>query len=306
MLKEKIAILGGGSWGKALASVYSKAHQVTIWTRDFVDHNIDGVVSTNNIEDIRGSKIVIIALPAQKLRGVLRNNDFSFLEESIIIIGSKGIEQRTLNLMSEVIEEELSVRDIAVLSGPNFAHEISSGLLCGASLSSVNKELLSTLTATLSNQHFALRPNTDIIGTQIFGALKNVVAIACGILYGKKLGQNAHSTLITFALQEVASLCLAKGGRSETSLELCGLGDMVLTCTSQCSRNVSFGMQIARGKYSGGVLDTNTVEGFYTSEAVYQLGRKLEVQMPVCTSVYNILYNKSCIDTEVQKMLGFI
>lgn len=306
----KIAILGAGAWGKALATVFFTHlanSSVLVWSRGdhgTINNNINII---NDISRVATCNLIFIVVPAQNIRDVcIELKAVSFNKNSAIIICSKGIECSSLCLLSEVVSDELSTRNIAVLSGPNFAHEVIAGLPCAASLACADRDLSQYLINILSNEQFALHPNVDVIGTQIFGAVKNVIAIACGIFEGKNLGQNAKSALITLGLHEITDLVVAKGGERRTALLLGGVGDLMLTCNSHSSRNVSFGIKLSKQKVDLGVPMLTTVEGLATTKAVYLMAKQLGVQMPICESVYNIIYNNSSLEEQTTKILTYI
>ena len=299
MTKTKIAILGSGAWGNALAEVFSSEliSLMMLSKNNYTDKNISA---------INRSDILLIATPAQEVRNVcikLKNIDTSIP----IIIGSKGIECSTLSLLSEVIMDELNHSNVAILSGPNFAHEIKAGLACSTTLASKDEKISLILNKHLKYKKFIIRHSTDVIGAQIYGAVKNVIAIACGLFLGKGLGNNAQAALITSGLKEITSLCIAKKGNANTALELCGIGDLILTCTSTKSRNVSFGKELANNMvYTNQFIKKNTIEGIHTSETIYNLARQLGIDMPICESVYNIIYKKSNINNEIDILLSII
>ena len=306
----EIAIIGYGAWGQALAKIFAQASlSVTACSRQsksWVDNNIK-VTSDNSF--IQSSDIILLVIPAQTTREVCHELRKININPRIpIIICSKGIECTSLYLMSEVIMGTLSHKTIAVLSGPNFAHEIMAGLPCSASLACQDQQLSKSLTALLSSKHLILHPNTDIIGTQIFGAVKNVIAIAAGIFDGRKLGQNAKSSLITAGLREIQALCIAKGGKPETAMAPCGIGDLILTCSSSKSRNISLGQALAQGISYETILSNakSVMEGAYTAEAVYKMAQEIKINMPIATIIYQILYKNKPIETAINEMLKLI
>ncbi|MBQ4875433.1 MAG: NAD(P)H-dependent glycerol-3-phosphate dehydrogenase [Rickettsiaceae bacterium H1] len=307
MIKEKIAILGYGSWGKALAKIFEQNHELIIWSRVKNSRIEENFKVMENITEIESCNIILIALPTQEVRKVLQKVKKGIKKKSTIIIASKGIEFNSLSLLSEVIKEELGNDNIAVISGPNFANEIESGLPAATTLACDNENLLKYLLSSLSSENFILHPDRDIIGAQIFGAVKNIIAIACGIFLEKKLGNNAQAALITLGLNEISNLCVAKKGKSETALTLCGIGDLILTCSSSHSRNVSFGIELAKGLLPTDILaKQNTTEGVYTAKAISRLSQQLKIKMPICEFVYNIIYKQYDIDSEVKKILRII
>ncbi len=307
----KIAIIGYGAWGRALASVFAEAGlSVTAWSRSAVNNVAsDEINITNDIVSVGDAEIILMVVPAQSMRSVcVLLEEISIKPEIPLIICSKGIECNSLALMSEVISDTLPHKNLAILSGPNFAHEIISGLPSSASLACEDQHLAEDLVTTLSTARLILRPNSDVIGTQIFGAVKNVIAIACGLFDGKQLGQNAKSSLITVGLQEIKDLCIAKGGKIETSLELCGIGDLILTCSSRKSRNVALGAQLATGMTYQQILSStdSVMEGAFTAQAVYQLAQSLRVNIRLSTVINDLLYKNEPIESGINRMLDLI
>lgn len=303
----RIAIIGFGAWGKALAKLLDKKNNsLLIWSRNKIDIDINAKTTTD-INALQTSDIIIIAVPAQSVRQVCKK--IAIISKKIpIIIASKGIECATLCLLSEVIAEELMHDNVAIVSGPNFAHEIQANLPCSATLSCIDPKLFNALIKCFNQNSISLKQHNDIIGTQIYGALKNVIAIYCGIFYAKKLGNNATAALITAGLNEITTLSVAKGGKISTAFTLSGIGDLILTCSSLNSRNVSCGVKLVQGYSTEKLLtEKNTIEGLYTTKSAYQLAQKLKLKMPIVQSIYNIIYKKDCnIDNEIKKVLSII
>ena len=218
----------------------------------------------------------------------------------ILIICSKGIEQNSLKLMSEVIEEILPNNPIAILSGPNFALEVAKNLPAITSISSVNISLANELAHKLTSPNFRVYPNQDIIGTQIIGAAKNVLAIATGITIGKNLGENAKSAVFSRGIYEINNLLLAKGGKTETLLSPAGIGDLNLTCSSLTSRNTTYGMLIAQGNKNS---NTSLIEGFYTAESIFMLSKALKIEMPIAETIYQVTHQNLTLEQAIEKLL---
>lgn len=316
----RIAVIGSGAWGCALGMSISRAnHEVIIYSRDLkICEEINNqhsnlkylpeislpkqLKASANIAEIINSDILLLSVPAQSIRQICLELKSNNIESSkSIIICSKGIEKESLKLMSEVVKEILPHNPIAVLSGPNFAAEVAQDLPAISSIASEDYNFALTLSNYLSSDHFRIYPNDDIIGTQVMGAVKNVLAIATGIVIGKEFGENAKAAVISRGMCEIANLSLARGGKIETLLAPAGFGDIHLTCSNQTSRNTAYG--IALGKKGESAIGGVLVEGFYSAEAVYMLAQKLAVKMPLCESVYKILHKNASLDHVIYELL---
>jgi glycerol-3-phosphate dehydrogenase (NAD(P)+) len=223
-----------------------------------------------------------------------------------VVIARKGIERGCLMLMSEVTHSILLNNPLGIVSGPNFADEAARGLPTATTIASTNKELLDVLMYAIGGRLFRPYVTDDIIGTQIGGAVKNIIAIACGIAIGRELGENARAALVTRGFTEVARLAKAKGGRYETLMGLSGLGDLILTCGSPKSRNMSFGIALGQGKAKDAILSErgrSATEGVVAAESVVKLARKLDISMPICDAVYRIVYENAPVDQVVAELL---
>jgi glycerol-3-phosphate dehydrogenase (NAD(P)+) len=321
---KKVGIIGGGAWGTALGVVAKQAgREVVICSRneqvvkDINQHQVNSVYlkdiklpsnlrATSNINDALNNDLLIITTPSQYFRTTCKQIRDSNKPPTPIIICTKGIEQNTNMLMSEIVKEILPTHSVAILSGPNFAHEVAKGLPTGATIASTNQELAEKINLALSSFYFRLYYSDDILSTQIVGAMKNVLAIGCGIVIGKQLGENAKAVIITRGLAEIGRLCVAKGGKIETLLSLAGIGDVVLTCSSPTSRNTSFGLSLCQGKTLHDIMATNntTVEGALTTKSVIELAEKLAVDLPICTAIYKVLYEQQNIDAAIKELLS--
>ncbi len=301
----KIAIIGAGKWGQALAKIFSSQSKIILWSYKKINFESEqsNIILSYDINEVTKCDVVLIALPAQNVRENCKLYKKNISKKTPIIICSKGIESSTLYLLSEVIEEELSHKNVAILSGPNFSHEVQVGLPFAATLACTDNDLSNYLLQVLHNNNLTIHCSNDIIGTQIFGAVKNVIAIACGVFLGKKLGMNAQAALITYGMKEIIELCKAKNGNTNSALELCGIGDLILTCTSRCSRNVSFGIELTKGKSIQKILsEQSTTEGAYTAKTVHHLAQNLNIKMNICESVYEIIYNNADINCILKKV----
>ena len=306
---SKVFIIGAGAWGTALGVVAQQAgSKVTLWARSLenveainTEHQVKSlpgvtlsasIDATQNIRDIKGHEIIVLAVPCQTLRSVLEQVKPHASKDMIFVLACKGIEKKTMLLMSEVLEEVIPGAAVAALSGPNFAPEIAKTLPTATTLACANKKNRDKIVKAFSYLNFRLYLNDDVIGVQVGGAVKNVLAIACGVAYGAGLGENAMASLVTRGLVEIAQLGVKKVGAQETFYGLSGLGDVILTCMGSQSRNYKLGRSLGRGAKVDDILESTkaTVEGFHTADSVMQLSKKLDVFMPVCETVYKLLY----------------
>jgi glycerol-3-phosphate dehydrogenase (NAD(P)+) len=320
----RVGVLGGGSWGTALSVIANRAgSHSTLATRNtnviqsinerrtnevylpgvFID---PAIVVTDKLPDACRSDVIIVAVPSHVLRSVCIVMSDLLSTDVPVIIASKGVERGSLMLMSEVASAILPHNPIGVISGPNFADEAARGQPCATTIACSNKALWDMITYAIGGKLFRPYMTTDIIGTQIGGAVKNVIAIACGIAIGKNLGENARAALVTRGFAEMARLAQAKGGRYETLMGLSGLGDLILTAGSPKSRNMSFGMSIGQGKLKDDLMamrGRTATEGVIAAESINKLARKLDVSMPICEGVYRILYENAPVDQVIEELL---
>ena len=317
--KSNIGVLGTGAWGLALSVAIAKKNKVNLFFVSEEEFKMvkenrkskflplinlpDNISFRNNLEDLKYCKYIFLAMPAQKMRKNL-NLISSFLTTNNFIVCNKGIENETNKLMSEVILDTIPNSNIIILSGPNLAQEVAQDLPTAFVLSSVNNEILKELGNTISNKNFRPYFNNDIIGTQLGGAVKNVIAIACGVTVAKNLGENARSSLITRGLQEVISLGEKMGAQSQTFYGLSGIGDLNLTCNSNKSRNFRFGFNLAREKNLKQVQDIGFLaEGYFSCKSVNSLAKEFDIEMPICNSVKELLSGSS-INEIINRLLS--
>ncbi len=319
----KTGIIGAGAWGTALAiTSHSAGCEVTLWSRDPIltfemntTHkntkylgNIklpEAIIATSTLSDIINCDVLLLVIPAQKLREICTELKKLELNKNVpLVICCKGIEQKTHKLMSEVAAEILP-NPVAILSGPNFASEVARLLPACATLACENSELGMKLVQNLGSKLFRIYYSPDVAGAQVGGAVKNVLAIACGIAIGRGLGENARAAIVTRGMAEIGRLCAAKGGKAETLMGLSGLGDIMLTCGSRSSRNMSFGYALGEGKPATDILEDNEMvtEGVATAQSVTELANSLGVDMPICQAVNDIIYNKADIEVAVKELL---
>lgn len=320
----RVGVVGGGAWGTALSVVANRAgSKVTLGTRNsnvissvtarrindiylpsvFIDPSIN---VTDNFAEVCDNDLLIIATPSHCLRTVAISISDVLPPKVLVMIACKGIERGSGLLMSEVIKEILPQNPVAIISGPNFADEAAKGLPTATTIACTNADLWDMLAYAIGGRLFRPYMSDDIIGTQIGGVVKNVIAVACGIAEGKNMGKNAHAALVTRGFAEMSRLALAKGGKYETLTGLSGLGDMVLTCGSSKSRNMSFGVEIGRGKKKDELLANlgrTAVEGVVTAESISKLAKKHGISMPICEGVYQILYENASVDKVIEALL---
>ena len=315
-----IGILGGGVWGSALARILSN-QKVIIYARDenivksINEHKInpklkyssfnENVSATSSLSDFTDVTFLFIALPAQKIREVFKELKINKIKN--IILCSKGIEISSSKFLTEVINELTNYKTISVLSGPSFSSEVSQNLPTAVTLATEKKKDFDKISELITSKNFRMYYSPDLIGTQIGGALKNIYAIASGIAEGLNLGENAKSALISRSFVEMTRFAEKFKANKNTLFGLSGLGDLILTCGSHSSRNTQFGIKIASSKYenfSDLIQSQEVTEGYYTVEAVYNISKKNNIEMPIMESVYNILYNKYDLKEELIKLLN--
>ena len=321
---NSIAVIGAGAWGTALASVAARAgRQVRLWAREAevvaginADHEnalflpgvtLDAAISTTGDlgQATAGADAVLVVAPAQHTRAVAGRLAAHIGADIPLVICAKGIEEGSGALLSEVVEAALPGHALAVLSGPTFAAEVAADLPTAITLASADRDLGERLTAAIGGRHFRPYWSPDIIGVQIGGAVKNVLAIACGIVAGEGLGDNARAALITRGLAEMVRLGVAKGASSETLFGLSGLGDLTLTCNSEQSRNFSLGAALGRGRALADILGArrSVAEGVHTAASVTALAEKLGVDMPICAGVNAILHQGAAVAEAIEALL---
>jgi glycerol-3-phosphate dehydrogenase (NAD(P)+) len=310
----RIGVVGGGSWGTALAQhMACKGWAIDLWVREeevrrqIEKHRVNetflkGVSLSSSIrpvesfEEVSSNKdLVIIAVPSQFFRGVVTEINATLSNSHPLVVGTKGIENTTLATMSQVassVRGKGSEDSFACVSGPSFAREVCAQHPTAVTLASRNAGLAGEVQELLSAEYFRVYTSTDVIGVELGGALKNVIAIAAGISDGLGFGFNARAALITRGLAEITRLGVAMGAEPLTFSGLAGLGDLVLTCTGELSRNRTVGLQIAEGKTVPEIVSSMRMiaEGIETSKAAFELAQRAEVEMPITAEVYRIIY----------------
>jgi len=320
---QRFGIVGGGAWGTALAQVLRRAgRDVVLWAREIevvgainTAHNnplfLPGVAldpaihATGDLAEAARADALLLVAPAQHLRALCRQLGPALAPSAPIIICAKGIEEDSGALLSEVVAASLPQAPVAVLSGPTFAAEVAKGLPTAITLAASDAALGQNLINAIGTREFRPYFTDDVAGAQIGGAVKNVMAIACGIVMGRGFGDNARAALITRGLAEMVRLALAHGGKAETLMGLSGLGDLTLTCSSTQSRNHSLGLALGKGeKLDAYIAGRRSVaEGVTSAAATAALAKKLNVDMPIVGAVDAILHHGAAIDEVIEALL---
>lgn len=322
---KHFGVIGGGAWGTALALTLLRAgRRVILWAHEpdvVININsshenktyLPGVTldtslkATNNLGELAACDALVLVTPAQHLRETAKQLRPIVADKKLpIIIASKGIEETSSALLTDVLAAELLYNPIAVLSGPSFAIEVAKAQPAALTLAIKDKELGTSLLQAMATPTFRLYQTDDVLGAQIGGAVKNVLAVACGVIAGRGMGDNARAALITRGLAELVRLGVAMGGRAETLMGLSGMGDLVLTCSSIQSRNMSLGMALGQGKSLQDILASrqSVTEGVYTAAAALKLAQKYKVEMPIVTAVDAVLNHHANIDAMIALLLA--
>ncbi len=289
---KTISIIGSGSWARALTTVFVRK-EILIKYRKSVNKSkftSKKINFTDQFKDLNESYFIFLAIPSQTIRKNLveLKNKISFYNP-VFIICSKGVEQKTNKLMSEVVLDIFPKSKVVILSGPNFSSELISNKPSASVLSSLNKKALLEVSKLLSSERLRIYFNNDIIGTQLGGAMKNVIAIACGFVKGKNLGENAKAAIITRGISEIVKLGINMGAKRKTFYGLSGIGDLTLTCSSLKSRNTKFGYDLAKGGKLDDLKANCVLEGVESCESICKLGQKYCVELPLCNSVKRLI-----------------
>lgn len=304
----RIGVVGGGAWGTALAQVAARGGPVTLWAREAEvvasinsarENSIflagvslsEAIRATGNPGDLAGMDALLVVCPAQHVRAVLSSMQIG---ATPLVLCAKGIEAGTRLLVGEVAHQVAPDAPIAVLSGPTFAHEVARGLPTAVTLACEDGGLRTALAERLAGPAFRTYASADVVGAEIGGAVKNVLAIACGVVEGAGLGQNARAATIARGFAEMTRFGLARGAQAETLTGLSGLGDLVLTCSSTASRNFSLGLGLGQGRSAAELMsDRKTVaEGAFTAPVLQEAAAEASVDMPVCEAVCALLSGK--------------
>lgn len=322
-MTKKVTVLGAGAWGTALAlQAHYADNDVTLWAylqeeKDDIDQHGENkgrlpgvkipqdISVTCDLAKAAQGDVLLVVTPAQAIRGFLTSLKEHLKPETCIVFCSKGIEISTGALITDICEEIIPTTPIAILSGPNFATEIAMGAPGAATLAAKTLEQAEELSTLLSSPTFRVYPSTDIMGVQVGGALKNVVAIASGLVSGAGFGENLRAALITRGLEEMVRFGVKKGAKRETFMGLSGMGDLILCAMSTTSRNMNFGFELGKNAQNNEKSKEGTVltEGAHTVKAVRKLTQEQGIDMPICEAVYRVLYEGKDIKGELATLL---
>jgi len=311
----RIGVVGAGSWGTALAGLLSlKGHRVQLWAyenevREQIVNTRENAIFlpgfilapellvTNDLMEVAAEKdLLVVVVPSHFVRGIAEKMADAVGGDTVIVSASKGIEDRTYLTMSDVLKEawtHIPPEQFAVLSGPSFAREVAAKVPTAVTVACRNPQLAEYVQHAFATPYFRVYSHDDVIGVELGGAVKNVIAIAAGIIDGLGLGLNTRAAMITRGLAEIRRLGLKLGADPQTFAGLAGVGDLVLTCTGDLSRNHTVGKMIGEGKKLGDILAEMRMvaEGVKTAKSVYHLSRQLNVEMPIVEQIYHILYD---------------
>ena len=316
----KVGVIGGGAWGTALAQVAAQGGPTLLWAREAeVVQSIaerrenslflaglplsEAITPTAELHDLRDRECLLVVTPAQHMRAVLQGlADYA----GALVLCSKGIEESSGQLLHHVARQACPEASVMVLSGPTFAHEVAKGLPTALTLACEDEADGDAVRARLAQPAFRIYLSDDVAGAEVGGAVKNVLAIACGVVEGRGLGQNARAALIARGFAEMTRFGLARGARLETLAGLSGLGDLVLTCSSTSSRNFSLGKGLGEGRAAAELMaDRRTVaEGAFTAPVLRQLADDQRIDMPIVAAVDDLLAGRASVDAVLERLLS--
>lgn len=322
---QKIGIIGAGAWGTALAQVLANnENEVLVWAReadvvqDINQNNqnssfLEGVTLNSNIQATDSlskaaeSDLILLVTPAQFVRQTLQSLGSSLTAGKPLVICSKGLEIETGALLSQVAAEEIPDTPVGVMSGPTFASEVAKGKPSAVTLAIQDKDIGQEIVDSINTKTLRIYTSEDLIGLQIGGAVKNVIAIACGVAHGMKMGESTRAALMTRGLAEMSRLVSAMDGEKKTLMGMCGIGDLVLTCYSEQSRNFTLGSQLGAGRNIDDILGERdgkcVTEGYYTAKALKKMADQHAVDMPISRSVYECLYEGKPIKEGIRDLM---
>lgn len=308
-MKDNVTILGTGAYGIALAKMFHENKQrITMWTRFIEEKNtlletrenkkvLPGVIIDPEIKIIgnlekavKNADILVIAVPSGAVRELMEEVKNYLRERTIVVIAAKGIDNKTGKFMSEIVEKYVSKEKIVVISGPSFAIDVVSKQPTGLTIASENKSSMRRVAKALQNRYLRLVPSRDILGVEVCGSVKNIMAIASGMLYGFNANESCNAMFLTEAMHEIKNLLKELGCNDRTVLSYAGIGDLLLTCTSSKSRNFTFGYKLVKEKDTVAEYRKNTtIEGLYTLESIKKLIQRKEIDMPIINVIDSIV-----------------
>lgn len=321
-----ITILGAGAYGLALSSMFLENKcNITIWTKLeeeknnlqnyrcnkllLPDYIIDKSIKiTNNLEEaINNANIIVIAIPIKFINSTLKDLKNYYKKNQHICIASKGIEQETNLFINEIVKKHIKTNKICVISGGTFAIDMIKKIPLGLTIATKSKETLEIIEKSLKNQYLTLSYTKDIIGVEICGSIKNIIAISSGIIDGMNYPESTKCMFLTKSLNDILDFITKMNGNKNTILEYAGIGDLILTCNSQKSRNYTLGLMIGKKEPKTKIdkyINNTTIEGLYTLKSLYDITKKRNINIPIIDITYDIIYNHkniSLIDTYLQK-----
>jgi glycerol-3-phosphate dehydrogenase (NAD(P)+) len=321
---SNVGVYGAGAWGTALSQALALAgNQVKLFAREpevitGINHAHENTLflkgaplsprikATDNLDDLGDCDLILMVPPAQFMRKSLTALKPHLRGKPCIVLCAKGVERGSDALMNEVLAQTLPDITPAVLAGPSFAIEVATGKPCAVTLACSDSEIGAKIARTIAGPSFRPYLSTDLIAAEAGGAIKNVLAIACGVSEGRGLGRNAHAALITRGFAEMTRLAVALGAEASNMMGLCGLGDLVLTCSSTQSRNMSTGFALGQGQslsdYMQGRL--TVAEGVQSAPAVVELGQKYGIDLPICSSVNDLLSGHLSVDQAIDALMN--
>ena len=320
----KITVLGSGGWGTALSILlHDNGHQVTLWSFQAQEAETmrathenpmlkgvalpEGITFVNDFSPVSDSDMVVFATPSFAVRQTARNAAPFLRPGTAVVSVTKGIEGKTGLRMSEIIREEIhNSCQVVALSGPSHAEEVGRKVPTGVVAACADLAAAELVQDTFMSPVFRVYTNPDIVGVELGGALKNVIALCCGVSDGMGLGDNTKALMMTRGMTEMARLGVALGGHSETFAGLSGMGDLIVTCTSMHSRNRRAGILIGKGESVQQAMQEvgATVEGYYAAESAHMLAEKVGVDMPICRSAYEVLYEGRPVQHVLEDLMG--
>ncbi len=320
---QKIGVIGAGAWGTALTqSLANAGRDVILWAREpdvvtAINEQHENTVylpgiplnpdiqATDSLSRTADCDAILLVTPTQYIRHTLESLKGDIAEGKPLVMCSKGIELNTGHLISQVAEEEVPNATIAILSGPTFASEIARGLPSAVTIAAKDKDVAQEIREGLASRNLRPYITDDMIGAQLGGAVKNVVAIACGVIAGRGLGESARAALLTRGLAEMARLASAMGAKRETLMGMCGAGDLMLTCSSMQSRNYSLGVRLGEGQTLEEIMGRRkaVTEGVHTAKALTVMAKKHAVDMPISEAVYKYVGEGLSIDDAIEEMM---
>lgn len=318
-----ITVLGAGGFGLALAIIMNKqGHNLTVWSK--LENEIiqlekdrehkqklpgvkipESIKLTTEYDAIKTSDMIIFGVPSSFVRSTAKEVSAYIAKDTIVLNAGKGLEDGTFKTLSEILEEEIPQAKIAVLSGPSHAEEVAREVPTAVVIASKSKETAEFIQKECSSSVLRMYVNTDVLGCELGGALKNIIALCAGICDGLGYGDNTKAAVMTRGMHEIVKLGLAMGGKSETFGGLTGMGDLIVTCTSMHSRNRRAGILIGKGvSPDEAVKQVGTVEGYFCCKAAYHLAKEKNVSMPITEELYNILYNGADVKQSLNKLMS--